>query len=89
MEAIRVGNESLDRLLRTFDQVRDPSAFIPQLDDEIAQIEAGMEQQAQQQALMQQAMGALLNGVNGAGAAGAMPPAQVPGPAEPPPFGVA
>lgn len=56
-QLVGMANEILDRTLRTFDQVRDPSKFIIQLEEQIQQVEAQVPQvQLQQvaQALMQQ-----------------------------------
>ena len=69
-------NEMFDRLLRTFDLVRDPRAFIADVGPDLEQASAEAEAAAQQQQLMSALLGGLLP-----------TPEAVPGIAAPPPGG--
>lgn len=61
-------SESVDRALRTFDQVRDPGTFLISVEDEMNQAQANMPQQA-----MARLMGMLLGGGGVGGPAGEEP----------------
>jgi hypothetical protein len=71
IEAVRVENETRDRLLRTFDQVRDPQRFIPDVEPQLRATEAEIEQD--------KALGAALEGMLGGGAPAPVAPPAVPG----------
>ena len=66
--------EIIDRTIRTFDQVRDPSTFVLQIDTELNNIQATSQEQQALNPLMQ-----LLGGMGGGGG-GEAPPKQLPAP---------
>jgi len=67
---IESASEVIDRTLRTFDQVRDPSLFIVEMSDELNQIETDRQQQ--------QALGGLMQMLGGLAGGGGEQPLQLP-----------